>query len=89
MASAAVPSNFIKACRWSLLGAGVVYGFFHRSTLEYKERGLHEIAEHKKQAAAAAAARSASQTTGVVMDPTAPGFDEAKWIAAIEAAEKK
>ena len=34
---ALVPS---QASRWTLLGAGIVYGVFYRQRLEYKQEGL-------------------------------------------------
>ena len=30
----------LQASRWTLLSAGIVYGFFYRQRLEYKHEGL-------------------------------------------------
>ncbi|XP_022910084.1 ATP synthase subunit e, mitochondrial-like [Onthophagus taurus] len=41
-------SPVIKFFRWSLLGAGVLYGGFHQSRLTKKENALREIEAKQK-----------------------------------------
>eukprot|EP00037_Helgoeca_nana_P002636 m.35059 g.35059 ORF g.35059 m.35059 type:complete len:90 (-) comp12739_c0_seq1:216-485(-) len=80
--AAKVPSDFIRACRWSLLGAGVVYGFLNRGILQSSEQQLKDAQFAKAQREAKAAAEAAAKQT-VVTDPSAPGFDAVKYVESL------
>eukprot|EP00039_Didymoeca_costata_P018397 m.333296 g.333296 ORF g.333296 m.333296 type:complete len:68 (+) comp17111_c0_seq1:56-259(+) len=51
---APVPSPFIRACRYGLLSAGLVYGFTHRHSLEKVAKRDKILAEQAQEKAAAA-----------------------------------
>eukprot|EP00035_Acanthoeca_spectabilis_P020313 m.432260 g.432260 ORF g.432260 m.432260 type:complete len:90 (+) comp17406_c0_seq1:36-305(+) len=80
--AAKVPSDFIRACRWSLFGAGVVYGFIHRSQLQSKEQQLKDAATAKAAREEKSRAEAAAKST-VVTDPSAPGFDIVKYAESL------
>ncbi|RUS21860.1 putative ATP synthase subunit E, mitochondrial [Endogone sp. FLAS-F59071] len=86
-----------NVARWSALGVGLVYGFWHNNSLHkaaaQKEVQLayqHKVDLINEAKAAYAKNKLAEQlTTGVITDPENPSFDLEKFISYAEQEDKQ
>ncbi|KAI5212537.1 hypothetical protein E4T42_02057 [Aureobasidium subglaciale] len=84
-------SSGANVLRWSALGLGVAYGFYHQSaiTAADKLRENQKVYEHKQslinQARQKYQEKNAPKSkSGVVSDPSDPKFDLELWLKSVQ-----
>ncbi|KAJ9623518.1 F1F0 ATP synthase subunit e, mitochondrial [Taxawa tesnikishii (nom. ined.)] len=60
--------------RWSALGLGIFYGFYHQSTISASEKLAQINADYERKT------RLIEQAKGIISDPEDPNFDLEKYL---------
>ncbi|CAE6450004.1 unnamed protein product [Rhizoctonia solani] len=87
-------SPVVNVVRYTALGGGILYGIFHRRTLQTRldnERAHEHEVRHEnllKQAKEAWQRKNDSSLSNLITDPDDPRFDIDKLIAKYEAESK-
>ncbi|CAE6442254.1 hypothetical protein BN14_12411 [Rhizoctonia solani AG-1 IB] len=87
-------SPVVNVVRYTALGGGILYGIFHRRTLQTRldnERAHDQELRHEnlvKQAKEAWKRKTESGLSNLITDPDDPRFDVDKLIAKYEAESK-